>query len=88
MMAWFRTFQPPPRILVRMDCTLDRDGRQLRLGFGVIELLAGLLLIILAYLGIIDLWGWIAGGTSLLAGTGGILAACYGRCMLKPIIGR
>ena len=87
-MTWFRTFQPPPRILVRMDCTLDRDGRQLRLGFGVIELLAGLLLIILVYLNIIGFWGWIAGGVSLICGIGALLATCYGYCMLKPIIGR
>lgn len=55
---------------------------------GAIALLAGLLLIILAYLQIIELWGWIAGGVGLLIGTGGLLAACYGYCMLKPILGR
>jgi hypothetical protein len=87
-MTWFRTFQPPPRILVPMACNLDRDGRQLRLGFGATGFLTGLLLIVLVYLNIIGFWGWIVGGASLLAGAGGILAACYGYCMLKPVIGR
>ena len=71
-----------------MQCNLDRSGRQLRLAFGSTAFLAGLLLIILTYLQIIEGWGWIAGGAALLAGAGGVAAACYGCCMLKSVIGR
>jgi hypothetical protein len=65
-----------------MQCNLDHSGRQLRLGIGATAFLGGLLLIILAYLQIIELWGWITGGIA------GVLSACYGHCMLKPVIGR
>jgi hypothetical protein len=71
-----------------MQCNLDHSGRQLRLGIGATAFLGGLLLIILAYLQIIELWGWITGGIALLSGIAGVLSACYGHCMLKPVIGR
>lgn len=56
--------------------------------FGAAAFLAGLILVILAYLQIVELWAWIFGALGLLIGAGGVLAACYGYCMTKSILGR
>ena len=71
-----------------MDCNLDSSGRSLRLYFGSTAFLIGLFFVIITYLGLIDSWGWIASSILLIAGFGSLLAASYGVCMLRSVLGR
>ena len=68
-----------------MDCDLNASGRQLRLVPGAILFMVGILLIILVYLQLIGSWGWIAGGSMVVSGIGGLLEACYGKSILQSL---
>ena len=71
-----------------MECNLDPSGRSMRLYFGSFAMLIGLFLVAITYLNIIEPWGWIASSILLVAGFGSLLAASYGVCMLRSVLGR
>ena len=60
----------------------------MRLYFGAVTFLLGLILVIITYLGLIESWGWIASSLLLVVGLGSLVASCYGVCMLRSVLGR
>lgn len=71
-----------------MECNLDASGRSMRLYFGAVTFLLGLIMVIITYLGLIETWGWVASALLLIAGFGSLVAATYGVCMLRSVLGR
>ncbi|MEE3002172.1 MAG: hypothetical protein VX908_05720 [Planctomycetota bacterium] len=60
----------------------------MRLYFGAVTFLLGLIMVIITYLGLIETWGWVASALLLIAGFGSLVAATYGVCMLRSVLGR
>jgi Flp pilus assembly protein TadG len=70
-----------------MECNLEPADRTLRMTAGVFLVLAGLLLLILCYLGLFETWWYIVASALALGGIGAVLSAAAGKCMLRKAIG-
>ncbi|QDU33633.1 hypothetical protein KS4_16880 [Poriferisphaera corsica] len=68
-----------------LKCNIDNTGKRLRLYSGLFDLLVAAIVMLITWFGLIETWGWIAGGVLLLIGLFAIFEALRGWCILRAL---
>jgi len=69
-----------------MQCNIDAKGKAVRLVLGAVFEAIGLLLIVLAWIGMLEgQWPWYVGGACVLYGWLGIFEGIAGWCVVRAM---